>query len=1266
MSEPVDITFRINNDELAQQAQGVVNSILGIGKSSDTSISELESNLQNLKSQYKELGSVINSASKWGAPPKALTDEYEKISQEIKEAEQRIKQYDDGLKKTEQTHISLRTQIRAVKEEMAALRNEAEKNNQTIDENKGRYAELREELGRLTDIQRDIAQQGSVLSNDEQAFQGVIQGLSGIAGGFSAATGAVSLFAGENENMQKIMVKVQSLMAITIGLQQVAQTLNKDSAFRLVILKKAQDLYSLSVLTTGKAFIKMGLSATAARIAAQALMATLTFGLGVAIAAAVTFISKWVSKSNEAKEANKEIAKSASESVASLMKLSAGWKALGNNLEAQKKFLKENGDEIKKLTGKTLDLTGADNLFIKNTGKFIEALILRARAEAKYKEVQNISSKIGEVDQKLDAEYEKLLQKGGTIDGKTKEKDSDRLMLNYTSQKYQELKAEREKYKKEAEDFINENIRLTERERKILKELGLGAADVLAGSIEAVRDKIAELNKQYESAIDEKTKSEVLTQIKEQESLLKKLDGRRSDPDRSTQSESQNRLNAEKKLSEMLRKIALDREKFNLEIREREIGTMQDSFEKQYKIVQLNYDKQTQAAREFAENKLREQQEIEKQNYIKKYGNDLGFTPTTVNVSGLPKEVFDQIKQLYDMAEAEYKSGNKRIADEIARFAEEQRDRLASGLRKELSDIEKYYRDRIKQASGNEALLTQLYAGWEKEKKDAVLKNQLEILDFENEISLRRMAISKRFYLLESDREKSLLNEQKKALQMRLILLLKRQKNLPTPELEKEIEVVKIKIQELNAEIEKIPVKKFNEVLSGFQQITSALGNLDGEIGEMFSNLGSHIEGIKTAFDDTASGLDKISSGIAAVVDIINMVVSANKKRKQAEKEFYQNQIALAHEYALALNEVIRTQSQVSESGFVTDYAGRINDGFSALSDAAYNYQSALDKLSEGKAKVDLRNAVDWGNVGKGAASGAAIGAAIGSVIPVIGTAVGAVVGAIGGFFVGLFGGKKKTTQYAGLLEVFPELVDGAGNLNKELAQTLINTNQVDDKTKQLIQNALDWTDAMEQAHAQIKEVVVDLAGDLGNGIKNALVDAFKAGENASKRMFDAASKSMEKFIEDLVFSSLFSQAFKDFEDALVDSFGINGDWDIVDDYDRLMDALDGLDAIYLASLEAIKNRANERGFDMWGKEQQTAKTGAMQSVTQDSFDLWLGQFTAIRIHTSNIYDEMVRERGILNASILRIDQNVFIISETLKAMYALGRKWENEGIKVA
>lgn len=150
----------------------------------------------------------------------------------------------NAAEKQSNATMSLRQRIRELTLEAAALRDAEQAQGREIDKTTGRYREIIEELGRLRDIQGDIQAAGNVFANDENQFAGVISGLTGLSGAFSAAQGAAGLFAGENEHLQEIMLKVQSLMAITMGLQQVQQTLNKDSAFSLVTLNSLKQTWN--------------------------------------------------------------------------------------------------------------------------------------------------------------------------------------------------------------------------------------------------------------------------------------------------------------------------------------------------------------------------------------------------------------------------------------------------------------------------------------------------------------------------------------------------------------------------------------------------------------------------------------------------------------------------------------------------------------------------------------------------------------------------------------------------------------------------------------------------------------------------------------------------------------------------------------------------------------------------------------------------------------------------------------------------------------
>jgi len=251
---------------------------------------------QNLKIQQVEIKREIDQS-------KAIQKEYEQEGNKLLNLNQRLDDHKTKLDNASNAQVRFRTELLNVKQKMMEL--EAAGKQATPE-----YAALTEEAKRLGNAMYAVNQQVKILTSTKRAaLQGVISGLSGIAGAASVAQGAVGLFADKNEELQKIMLKVQSLMAITIGLQQVSQTLHSTSAFRLTILTNIQNLYSTAVFNSGKALIKFGLSANTARIASQAFMATITLGLGVAITAAVVALNKFSNAQKKAKEEAEKLKK---------------------------------------------------------------------------------------------------------------------------------------------------------------------------------------------------------------------------------------------------------------------------------------------------------------------------------------------------------------------------------------------------------------------------------------------------------------------------------------------------------------------------------------------------------------------------------------------------------------------------------------------------------------------------------------------------------------------------------------------------------------------------------------------------------------------------------------------------------------------------------------------------------------------------------------------------------------------------------------------
>lgn len=222
--------------------------------------------VKELRQQRKAIQEVITTRKEVIAAAQAEEKELQKNEKSLVAAA-------NAAEKQSTAAVSLRQRIRELTMEAAALRDAEQAQGREIDKTTGRYREIIEEIGRLKDIQGDIQSAGNVFANDENQFAGIISGLTGLSGAFSAAQGAVGLFAGENEHLQEIMLKVQSLMAITMGLQQVQQTLNKDSAFSLVTLNALKQKWNK---LTGKSAASQTQEATATASATAAQNANTT------------------------------------------------------------------------------------------------------------------------------------------------------------------------------------------------------------------------------------------------------------------------------------------------------------------------------------------------------------------------------------------------------------------------------------------------------------------------------------------------------------------------------------------------------------------------------------------------------------------------------------------------------------------------------------------------------------------------------------------------------------------------------------------------------------------------------------------------------------------------------------------------------------------------------------------------------------------------------------------------------------------------------
>lgn len=530
-------------DEAEKRVKGFSSSTVAEGEKIDDAFKITAENIKiqkdviaGLEGQLNNLNIEISKLSP-GKAQAELKQQAAEVSAELKAEKDALKFLESQVQATEKAHVSFRTQLRNAREELIAMEQAGLRGTDA-------YNALQQKVGELKDAMDDAQQQASVLANDEKGFQGVVSALSGVTGAMSAAQGAVGLFAGENENLNKIMLKVQSLMAITIGLQQVAQTLNKDSYFSVVLLAKGKTM--LAAATTGLASA-LGVST----VAAQALMATLTLGFSVAITAVAVLITKFIGKSNEAKKATEEFNKSvvdlAGKPVATIQELSVAWSQLGDNIKAKEKFIEDNSEKFKSLGVSVKSVKDAEGLLSdpKHVQAFINAQILKAKAMAT---AELAAEKYKEAIQKQ-LELEKTpakLKKTRTIT----DPELGTALYSYDyevdNKEYSKLKSEKDKLEKEGLDLFKKSAEFSVQEKKILKEIGVSANNITKGSITALENSISKLKEKYKDAATDKERANLLKQIKAQEKVLDKMD--QSDSSSSNKDTFKDKLDKRKKL----------------------------------------------------------------------------------------------------------------------------------------------------------------------------------------------------------------------------------------------------------------------------------------------------------------------------------------------------------------------------------------------------------------------------------------------------------------------------------------------------------------------------------------------------------------------------------------------------------------------------------------------------------------------------------------------------------------------------------------------
>lgn len=246
-----------------------------------------------------------------------------------------MSKYTDAFDKIAESSKPLKSQLR----EMQKILGEMEfKGLSGTDE----FIRMAEQAGGMRDAMDDAAASVRYFADDIKGISTAVGLFEGVAGAVSLAQGALALFGDENKEFEETIKKVQGAMALANGVQQVANTLNKNSTLVMGVANLQKRLAAKLARDHATAVVGETTATKGATLATKALNVVMKANpIGLVITAITTLIGLFAIFRGETEEATTELGK-----------LEDGSNdlntALGRQMEAQEETGKSAGELIGK------------------------------------------------------------------------------------------------------------------------------------------------------------------------------------------------------------------------------------------------------------------------------------------------------------------------------------------------------------------------------------------------------------------------------------------------------------------------------------------------------------------------------------------------------------------------------------------------------------------------------------------------------------------------------------------------------------------------------------------------------------------------------------------------------------------------------------------------------------------------------------------------------------------------------------------------------
>ncbi len=233
----------------------------------------------------------------------------------------------------------------------------------------------------------------------------------------------------------------------------------------------------------------------------------------------------------------------------------------------------------------------------------------------------------------------------------------------------------------------------------------------------------------------------------------------------------------------------------------------------------------------------------------------------------------------------------------------------------------------------------------------------------------------------------------------------------------------------------------------------------------------------------------------------------------------------------------------------------------------------------------------------------------------------------------GFLGWGKGKDLYSSILDVYPQLVDSAGNFNKKLAESIIASREFNGEGKEALQNMIDLYDKAEEAAKLMKDYLSGIFGELGNSMSDALVDAFRNGTDAGKAFGDSVKKMLEDIGKQMIFSTMFDSIIEQANDQMLKTMKSQSLTteqkfnEYVNILDTMTSGILNQQETYNGLLKRYQKMAAGKGVEIFTQDNtksQNATVNGLSKISYEQADNLMGLATARNIKLGQIDNRFV------------------------------------------